>query len=156
MIQTSSAVRRSTDLAISSYTTLRRRAVPALEQIVGDYAKTVIVRLDQRASGIRQAAGRLLGVDPPRLRVEYRSPLVEEQAPTPVRLSPQRTAPRLGATPGSQVSDVDQVLRKPNPTDIGSADGLIGGRKCPCHGRQHGLAIPDSARGTELNELFVE
>jgi hypothetical protein len=55
MIQTSSAVRRSTDLAISSYTTLRRRAVPALEQIFGDYAKTVIVRLDQRASGIRQA-----------------------------------------------------------------------------------------------------
>jgi hypothetical protein len=47
MIQTSSAARRSTDLAISSYSDLRRRAAAALEEIVGDYANTVIARMDQ-------------------------------------------------------------------------------------------------------------
>jgi hypothetical protein len=39
MIPTSSAGRRSTDLAISSYSTLRRRAAPALKEIVRRYAE---------------------------------------------------------------------------------------------------------------------
>jgi hypothetical protein len=45
MIQTTSAVRRSTDLAISSYTALRRRAAPALEAIVFGYAETLTQRV---------------------------------------------------------------------------------------------------------------
>ncbi|WNV77877.1 TniQ family protein [Geodermatophilus sp. DSM 44513] len=46
MIQTESAARRSTDLAISSYSTLRRRAVPALEQIVTKYAEGLAASID--------------------------------------------------------------------------------------------------------------
>ncbi|TKJ33254.1 TniQ family protein [Blastococcus sp. CCUG 61487] len=47
MIQTRSAVRRSTDLAISSYTTLRRRAAPSLEEIVTGYAADLKQRVDR-------------------------------------------------------------------------------------------------------------
>ncbi len=46
MIQTSSAVRRSTDLAISSYSALRRRASPALEEIVTKYAEGLAASID--------------------------------------------------------------------------------------------------------------
>ena len=46
MIQTTSAVRRSTDLVISSYSTLRRRAVHALEEIVTGYAEELTTRID--------------------------------------------------------------------------------------------------------------
>jgi hypothetical protein len=45
MIQTQSAVRRSTDLAISSYSTLRRRTVPALEEIVRRCAEELTQRI---------------------------------------------------------------------------------------------------------------
>ncbi len=50
MIQSQSAVRRSTDEAISSYTTLRRRAVRALEKIVTAYAADLAERVDARSA----------------------------------------------------------------------------------------------------------
>jgi len=46
MIQSQSIVRRSTDEAISSYTTLRRRAAPALGEIVAGYAADLKQRVD--------------------------------------------------------------------------------------------------------------
>lgn len=46
MVQTRSSVRRSTDQALSSYTTLRRRAVSALEDIVHGYADRLTRDID--------------------------------------------------------------------------------------------------------------
>ncbi len=48
MALTTTAARRCTDQAINSYTTLRRRAVPALENLVNDYAKELMESIDTR------------------------------------------------------------------------------------------------------------
>lgn len=63
MIQTTSTVRRTTDLAISSYTTLRRRAAPVLEKIVTGYAADLAAGVDahrpdaENTAGVRLALG---------------------------------------------------------------------------------------------------
>ena len=50
MSQTSSSARRSTVLAISSYTTLRRRAVPTMNDIVIGYAEQLTRQIDREAT----------------------------------------------------------------------------------------------------------
>lgn len=49
MLQAATAARRCTNQAIASYTTLRRRAVPALETIISDYAERLTNRIDKAA-----------------------------------------------------------------------------------------------------------
>lgn len=46
MALTTTAARRCTDQAVSSYTTLRRRAAPALEEIVNRYAEQLVQHID--------------------------------------------------------------------------------------------------------------
>ncbi|SDX68739.1 hypothetical protein SAMN05661080_00848 [Modestobacter sp. DSM 44400] len=50
MALTATAARRCTDQAVSSYTTLRRRAAPALEAIVRGYAEQHTKRVDRAAT----------------------------------------------------------------------------------------------------------
>ncbi len=50
MVQDTSMPRRSTHQAISAYSTLRRRAAPALEEIIADYATDLAHRIDAQPS----------------------------------------------------------------------------------------------------------